>query len=306
MIYTFTTNPAIDMNFVTDGLKRGLVNRTKNTEYSPNGKGINVSFVLKHFGIDNCARGFFGGFTGTYICDGVRERGVKVDPVWIDGITRINIFMNDGDGEFKFVNAGADVNEEAQQLMLDKIAAAEDMDCLSVHGSLSPGIDFSYYDKLFDVCDAKGTDLIFDISAKKLKDLLARKPLLIKPNDEEAEEIFGIAVKSEADALYAIDHMMDLGAKNVLFTMGAKGCYFANGKNVYYATPVKVKLLSSACAGDGALGAFLSIWKEDRDAIAPAMKRSAAVGANVAESQGLGDLAKVAEYEKLIDIIKVR
>jgi len=306
MIYTLTTNPTIDMNFVTDGLKRGLVNRTRNTEYSPNGKGVNVSMVLKHFGIDNCCMGFFGGFTGKYICDGVAEKGIRVEPVHIDGITRINIFVNDGEGEYKMVNAGAEVNEAAQQLMLDKIAAADDLTCLTVNGSLSPGMDVSYYDRIFDVCTPKGADVILDISSKKLAELLPKHPLLIKPNDEEIEDIFGIVIKEEADALYAIDHMMGIGAKNIYLTMGAKGSYFADGKHVYYTSPVKVKLLSSACAGDGALASFLSIWYEDRDAVECALKRSAAVGANVAESQGLGDLAKVEEYIKQVEVRKVR
>lgn len=44
LIYTLTTNPAIDMNVTTNGIKPRLVNRTSNTIYSPNGKGINVNF----------------------------------------------------------------------------------------------------------------------------------------------------------------------------------------------------------------------------------------------------------------------
>ena len=50
MIYTLTTNPAIDMNISTMGIKRKEVNRTFDTVYSANGKGLNVSFVLKYFG----------------------------------------------------------------------------------------------------------------------------------------------------------------------------------------------------------------------------------------------------------------
>ena len=52
MIYTLTTNPAIDMNISTNGIKRKLVNRTSNAVYSPNGKGLNVTFVLGHYGIE--------------------------------------------------------------------------------------------------------------------------------------------------------------------------------------------------------------------------------------------------------------
>ena len=55
MIYTLTMNPAIDMNITTKGLKRGLVNRTFDTVYTPNGKGVNVTLTLRHFGVESVA-----------------------------------------------------------------------------------------------------------------------------------------------------------------------------------------------------------------------------------------------------------
>ena len=53
MIYTLTTNPAIDMNICTNGLEARKVNRTFDAVYTPNGKGLNVSFILHHFGIES-------------------------------------------------------------------------------------------------------------------------------------------------------------------------------------------------------------------------------------------------------------
>lgn len=67
MIYTLTMNPAIDMNITTKGLKRGLVNRTFDTVYTPNGKGVNVTLTIKHFGEESVVTGFFGGFSGNYV-----------------------------------------------------------------------------------------------------------------------------------------------------------------------------------------------------------------------------------------------
>lgn len=105
MIYTLTTNPAIDMNICTNSIERKIVNRTHDAVYSANGKGLNVSFVLKHFGVDSKVLGFFGGFSGKYIVDETRKKGIEIFPVEVEDTTRINIFLNDGDGEFKFVNS---------------------------------------------------------------------------------------------------------------------------------------------------------------------------------------------------------
>lgn len=49
MIYTLTANPAIDYNISCDGLSANTVTRTRNAVYTPNGKGLNVSFTLDHY-----------------------------------------------------------------------------------------------------------------------------------------------------------------------------------------------------------------------------------------------------------------
>ena len=93
MIYTLTTNPAIDMNICTNSIERKIVNRTHDAVYSANGKGLNVSFVLKHFGVDSKVLGFFGGFSGKYIIDETRKKDIEIFPVEVEDTTRINIFL---------------------------------------------------------------------------------------------------------------------------------------------------------------------------------------------------------------------
>ena len=58
MIYTLTANPAIDYNIACDGLSANTVTRTRNAVYTPNGKGLNVSFTLDHYGVDTTILGF--------------------------------------------------------------------------------------------------------------------------------------------------------------------------------------------------------------------------------------------------------
>ena len=132
MLYTLTTNPAIDMNISTRGIVPGAVNRTFDTVYTPNGKGLNVSFVLKHFGVESKILGFFGGFSGDYIVSESRKKGIEVLPVMVEDTTRINIFLNDGTQEFKFVNEGSLVTEENQKEMTKLLESLEDMEYLSI------------------------------------------------------------------------------------------------------------------------------------------------------------------------------
>ena len=48
MIYTLTMNPAVDMNISSQGIRPKVVNRTRDSFYSHNGKGINLTRVLRH------------------------------------------------------------------------------------------------------------------------------------------------------------------------------------------------------------------------------------------------------------------
>lgn len=93
MIYTLTANPAIDYNISCDGLAANTVTRTRDAVYTPNGKGLNVSFTLDHYGVDTTILGFFAGFSGEFIVKGAEALGVPVKPVWTDGITRVNVFL---------------------------------------------------------------------------------------------------------------------------------------------------------------------------------------------------------------------
>ncbi len=74
MLYTLTTNPAIDMNVSTRGIVPGAVNRTFDTVYTPNGKGLNVSFVLKHFGVESNPWFFRRVFRRLY-CERIQKKG---------------------------------------------------------------------------------------------------------------------------------------------------------------------------------------------------------------------------------------
>ena len=56
-------------------------------------------------GIESIAMGFIAGFTGNFIKDKLEESGIKTDFIQVDGITRVNVFLN-AQEEFKIVNKG--------------------------------------------------------------------------------------------------------------------------------------------------------------------------------------------------------
>lgn len=310
MIYTLTANPAIDYNVSCDGLAPNTVTRTRDAVYTPNGKGLNVSFTLDHFGIPTAILGFFAGFSGRFIVDGARERGVDVHPVWTDGITRVNVFLNAGDDtEYNMVNAGAAIAPADEDAMFELVESVEDLDALVVSGSLPPHASEGFLRQVIERVRGRGAQFVLDISSPQLAELLALEPLLIKPNDDELRDIFGLEVAGGDDASVeaAMRELHSRGAQNVLLTLGGAGAYFSNGEHLWFANRTfDVKVLSTVCAGDSSLAAFLSIWAAEPDRVEDALRRSMATGANVVECAGLGDFAHVEDYAQRIEVRKVR
>lgn len=292
MIYTLTLNTAIDMNISCDAIHPGVVNRTHRTDYCPNGKGVNVALVLHHFHKPVHILGIFGGFTGQYIVDELTARQLSVTPVWVDNPTRINVFINDGCQEYKLVNPGNKADLQCCYQILHRLETLTAGDSLVISGSLPPGIDSDFYRQIVELCNAKQCAVMLDISHPSLKSLLSQRPLLIKPNDEELEEIFGLPAANEAQIRRAMYVLHDAGARNVLLTLGNRGMYFSDGETLWCCTAPVIELISSACAGDAALGAFLSVWAEGGE-VSEALRLASATGADVAGSAGLGRLSRI-------------
>ena len=305
MFYTLTTNPAVDLTTRSNGLVKKEVNRTFDASYTANGKGINVSSVLNHFGIKSTVLGFFGGFSGEYILSECQKHGIETSPITIDDVTRINIFLNDGTDEYTLVNQGPVVSKEKQKEFLNLLKGLDSPEYLCISGSLPRGISPDYYEEIMQICNHMGTKVILDISNPKLKELLSYRPFLIKPNDEELYDIFGMATDSKQDIKSALVKLNQLGAQNILLTLGERGSYFYNGTDLYQCGTYKVETLSTACAGDSFLAAFLSIWTREPNNIECALKLGAAAGANAAESAGIGDMKNAPEYAKHIQVEKI-
>ncbi len=84
------------------------------------------------------------------------------------------------------------------------------------------------------LCQQKGCEVILDISHPVLRQLLEWRPLLIKPNDDELERDLWSDVSSPGGYAKQMQTLHQLGARNVLLTLGAQGLYFSNGVQLWF------------------------------------------------------------------------
>ena len=127
------------------------------------------------------------------------------------------------------------------------------------------------------------------------------------PNETELSILVDKPVDTVEQVREAAESLVERGLTNVIVTMGSRGsAYFSNGEDIWYAKrEFNIKLVSSVCAGDCTLAAFLHKWYRDRDNVEEAMKLAMATGANVAESVGIGDFGHVDEYSKRVAVRKL-
>ncbi|MGQ7448617.1 1-phosphofructokinase [Streptococcus suis] len=301
-IYTLTMNPAIDMFIKTSQLKNNIVNRTLYDELQPNGKGVNVSFILKMLDIPNTALGFSAGFTGQYIKDELLAKGITEEFIDVDGITRINVFTQvlETSEEYKLVNKGPEISPSAQDALLEKIRLLGSNDYLVISGSFPRGIDSSYLVKIAEITNEKNVSLILDISDPVILTCLKYKPYLIKPNDEEIAQWFGVHDISEDEILVYGKSLQNLGARNVLISLGGKGAVMlTDSGEVFTCNAPKGEVVNTACAGDTTLGTFLGS-KILGLSTEESLIKAVAAGSSTAFRSGLTDFSDVDELSKQI------
>jgi len=285
-------------------LKPFVVNRSVQEEYQANGKGVNVSIILKKMGISNTALGFLGGFTGNYIEDELKRIGVDTDFIGIEGITRINTFVKVGREEYKIVNKGPTVLIEKSEEILGKINCMTSGDFLIVSGSTPQGVGEGIYLEIAKIAKRKGIQLILDISSKILLDCLAYNPYLIKPNDEELASFFNKEEVTDGDIVQLGKELLSMGSENVLISKGEKGATFLSKEKVLSVNSPKGKVVNTACAGDSLLAAFIGRLQLG-DTIEEALVCASAIGASTAFTTGLSDLQDVSKLMEEIKITKL-
>lgn len=302
-IYTCTLNLAIDLFIETDTMEPFTVNRTKDDDIQANGKGVNVSLILKMLGVDTTALGFRAGFTGNYIEDYLQEKEISTDFIEVPGMTRINVFtqVNQTKEEYKLVNQGPEIPQEKVEVFLDQIRNLQAEDYLCISGSLPRGIESTILVDISRICQERDVHLIIDSSYKEIMDCLPYQPFLLKPNEEELASWFGEIIDSEEAYLFYGQQLIKAGAQNVLLSLGSGGAIFFSQTKIIRGNSPIGKVVNTACAGDTLLGTFLAGYLTEQP-LEETLRKSLAAGSSTAFRKGLTDFSDVKELSKQIEV----
>ena len=297
MIYTVTFNPALDYIVNMDNLKLGETNRSTSEMILSGGKGINVSIVLKNLGFDNVALGFVAGFTGEEIENGTRKLGITTDFIHLkEGLSRINVKLKANE-ETEVNGTGPIISEDELNALYGKLENLKKDDILVLAGSVPNTLPQDIYEKIMEMLQDKGIKIVVDATKDLLLNVLKYKPFLIKPNNHELSEIFGVEIKTEQEIIDYAKKLQDKGARNVLISRASDGAILiAENGDIYKSPAPKGKVINSVGAGDSMVAGFIAGYLKN-NSYEEAFKTGVASGSASAFSKYL------AKKEEILEIL---
>lgn len=266
MVYTITLNPSLDYIVSVPNYKQGIVNRTTHEEMYPGGKGINVSIVLNNLGVLNKALGFIAGFTGCEINKRLHELGCATDFIVLnEGTSRINVKIK-ATKESEINGQGPGMKESEIKKLYRKLSLMEDGDYLVLAGSIPSTLPENIYEKILEAIEHKKVHVIVDTHGNALKNTLKYRPFLIKPNQQELGEFFGVTINNVNESVIYAKKLQAMGARNVLISMARKGAILlTEEKELYIKKAPTGTVINSVGAGDSMVAGFIAGYINTKD-----------------------------------------
>ncbi len=177
----------------------------------------------------------------------------------------INVKLKNIDGT-EINGMGPDIAADQVSALREKINQLKAGDILVLAGSIPQSMpDTIYMDIMADLQD-KGVEIAVDATRDLLMNVLPYRPFLIKPNNHELGEIFGVELKKREEVIPYAKKLQEKGAKNVLVSMAGEGAVLIDENGREYMSPVpKGKVVNAVGAGDSMVAGFIAGYLEKKD-----------------------------------------
>ncbi len=217
------------------------------------------------------------------------RRGVAFDGVLVPGRLRRCYAIRDARGAItELLESGPALDADAvDRLERAFLAACATSAVVVMSGSLPAGCPADTYARLSARLAVPAPLSLVDASGDALREALAARPTVVKPNRDEAAELTGRPIRTPADALQAAAEIARHGAQIVVISLGEEGAAVIwDGRPVRVHAP-RVAVVSAVGSGDcfvAGLAAGLARGLEAE----PTLRLAAACGAANALSEEPG------------------
>jgi len=292
MILTVTLNSGVDKVLLVDEFLPGLPVNARKVVNSVGGKGLDVSVVLRHLGVETTGLAFVAGETGRILAGLLDDYGILPELVWVEGETRTcYVIAESKPGRVSHIKNGAlhissqhvDQFLRAYQIHLLKT------DWVVCSGSIPPALPESFYKGLVQSAVQAGVKVLVDSTQKALLSTLPYHPTILKMNWDEFKWTFQVKADTFEELIpKARQAAAQHSIPNLVITCGSEGILAITQTGSFVARAPEQPAVNAAGAGDGASAAI--VWRLSLgDPWPEALKWAAAVSAAVVLTEGTAD-----------------
>lgn len=241
------------------------------------GKGANQAVAIKRLGGNLIFMAKLGNdvlgrqSVGYFKKEGIDTRYIALDEDSVSGVALISV---DDHAENSIVVAsGANMllNEQDVDKMLEEMCEGDIL-------LMQLEIPLQTVEYAARKAFGKGVKVVLNPApARSLPKELFRHLYMVTPNRIEAEMLTGIKIANDADVEKVAEEICAMGVKNVIITLGSKGCLIREEGVSYRIDAFKVEPIDTTAAGDtfnGALCVGLSEGMDLKQAAVMASKAS--------------------------------
>jgi ribokinase len=268
----------------------------------PGGKGANQADAIAKLGAPVRMLGGVGADAmGEALLAALQQDGVDISQIgrFSDISTGIATITVDSAGHnWIVVTPGANYRFVAEQLQNRKAA-------LDDSGIIVTQLEIPLETVRYALQAAKGvgkTTILNPAPAVELDDAILASVDILIPNETELELLGGASLHTNADIIVASRRLINRGVKEVIVTLGEKGCMYVNSERSRSFQAYQVNAVDTTAAGDsfiGGLAVALSEGKAIEEAISFAM---AAAALTVTKKGAQSSLPYRREVEELLKI----
>ncbi len=253
MILTICPNPSIDCTIELDSLNVGMLNRIDSKVETYSGKALNVAVGIARLEEKSLATGFMFDNHGKMFEHVLDKEGVEHRFVYSKGNARTNYKIIDKRSMLTEINdKGETVSRDKQLELIERVRnLSQDCDIAVMSGSLPKGVSPDFYGEVLSVIPDRVKVIVDAEKDNVLSAIKSREIFMVKPNLRELESFSNMKVGSDLSLMVeACKKYIDLGAKNVLLSLGADGAVLTDGTDSYFCKSASVAVNSTVGAGD--------------------------------------------------------
>lgn len=240
------------------------------------GKGLNQAIAVAKLGGEASFLGALGNDGGgDHLLGALKDHGVAFDGIRSETTPTGTAMITVVDGNnFIIVHSGANatLTPDAVEGFSDRIAESE-------YCVMQLEIPVETVQRVCRIAKENGTKVVLNPAPyKELPEGLFSEIDYLIPNEYEAKDISGIYPDSEENCIKAVCRLREMGARNVIITLGDRGSVYNSGDDILFCPAEKAEVRDTTSAGDCFIGALVSKLSKGvalEDAITFATKASA-------------------------------